>query len=103
MAMDKKKKVGVRMHPYMQTMVERRILQAAMHLRYCLPTQGFEICIFKIIIYGRHTLSGMSRRVEVSSWPKAMINIIGLNVLATAEAFNPTSDRASEVFACIVV
>ena len=31
---------------------KRRILQEAMHLRYCLPAQGFEICIFKII-YGR--------------------------------------------------
>ena len=69
-----------------------------------MPTQGFEICISKIIIYGRHTLSGMFRRVEVSSRPKAMINIIGLNTLATAEAFNPTSDHASEVsYACIVV
>ena len=67
-----------------------------------MPTQGFEICIF--IIYGRHALSGMSRRVEVSSRPKSMINIIGLNVLATAEAFNPTSDHASEVlYAGIVV
>ena len=46
-----------------------------------MPAQVFEIYIFKIIIYGGHTLSGMSRRVEVSSRPKATINIIGLNAL----------------------
>ena len=47
----------------------------------------------------------MSKKVEVSSQPKAMIDTIGLNVpLATAEAFNPTSGHASEaLFACIVV
>ena len=46
----------------------------------------------------------MSRRVEVSSRPGATINIIGLNVLDTVEAFNPTSDHASEVlYACVVV
>ena len=32
----------------------------------------------------------MPKRVEVSSRPKAMIDIKGLNVLTTAEAFNPT-------------
>ena len=33
----------------------------------------------------------MFKRFEASSQPKAMTNIKGLNVLATAEAFNPTS------------
>ena len=75
-----------------------------MHLRYCLPPQGFEIYIYRTKICGRHTLYRMPKKVEVSSRPKAMIDIKGLNVLATVEAFNPTSGRASEVlFACIVV
>ena len=75
-----------------------------MHLRYCFPAQGFEICIYRTKTYSRHTLCRMSKRVEVSSRPKAMIGIKGLNALATAEAFNPTSGHASEViFACIIV
>ena len=54
--------------------------------------------------YGRHTIYGMSMRVEVSSRLRAMMDIMRLKVLAAAEAFNPTSSHAFEVlFAYIVI
>ena len=60
----------------------------------------------KLCRYGRHTIFGMSKRVEVSSQLRTIIDIMRLNVLATAEAFNSINGHwpVSEVlFSCIVV
>ena len=52
-----------------------------------------EICIYKVKLfkYGRHTIYGMSKGVEANSRLREMIDIMGLNVLATAEMFSPES------------
>ena len=67
-----------------------------MHLNCYLPAEGFEICIYKIKLRGRHALCGIPKRVEVSGRPRAN-DIMGLKVLAMVEVFNPTSGHASEV------
>ena len=55
-----------------------------MYLNYHLPAKGFEVCIYKIKLCGRHTLCGMPMRVDASSRPRVN-DIIGLVVLAMAE------------------